>query len=190
MSTSNGPDNSDTTEAVSASEAPMTARAPEPTVDEAAPEVAASKDKNRRQWDLQVDHKGAQINTALYLIYTVVCLLLAIKAEAASLWFYVFYFLTFLAIFQGGTIVLRHCFHKTPKATVALELIGKKAVHMHLKNGSTIELSRDIDYTRKKGSLILSGKTHDNQSYSEVIRQGALPEGELDRLVQALKRFR
>ena len=154
-----------------------------------SPETA--KDKRRgRSFELVADRKGAMINGAIYTFYAVVSLALAVRAEAESIWFYVFYFLTFLALFQGGTIVLRHCLHLLPKSTVRLDVVGK-TLKVTNRKGEETEISREIDYTRRKNTVVLQGKTHDNQSYNEVIREGALEEGtNLDALVSALKRFR
>ena len=154
-----------------------------------APQAAPEQPKRRgRYFELGVDSKGAMVQGGLYSLYTIVCLMVAVKAEPNSIVFYAAYFLTFLWVFQGGTIVLRQCLHVTPKSAVALEIIGK-TLHVTRKNGSTVELTRDIDYTRKKNALILQGNTHDNQKFGEVIREGTLADG-LDPLVSALKKFR
>jgi len=161
-----------------------------PAVESSSPQESAAQDKRKRKsFALVADTKGAMINGGLYAFYAVVCLVFSVRADAASMWFYVFYFLTFLALFQGGAIVLRHCLHLTPKATVRIDVVGK-SLRITQRNGSEIELSRDIDYTRRKNTLILQGKTHDNQSYSDVIREGAMGDSNLDSLAGALKRFR
>ncbi len=166
------------------------------SVDSATPTVEAKvaspkgQDKRRgKSFVLVADNKGAMINGAIYSVYAVVGMTIAFRSEPNSVWFYVFYFLAFLAVFQGGTIVLRHCLHLFPKSTVRLDIAGKM-LRITRKNGTEMELTRDIDYTRRKSTLILQGKTHDNQSYNEVIREGAMADGNLDTLVSALKRFR
>jgi len=154
------------------------------------PEVTARDKRRGRSFALVADRKGALVNGSLYTLYAVASLVFAVRAEAASMWFYVFYFLTFLALFQGGTIVLRQCLHLLPKSTVRLDVVGKTLTVTNRKGVET-EITREIDYTRRKNTVILQGKTHDNQNYSEVIREGALEEGtNLDALVSALKRFR
>jgi len=170
----------------------QTANAPEgsavPT-QESSPEVTARDKRRGRSFELVADRKGAMINGGLYSLYAVASLVFAVRADANSMWFYVFYFLTFLAVFQGGTIVLRQCLHLLPKSTVRLDVVGK-SFKVTNRKGEETEISRDIDYTRRKSTVILQGKTHDNQSYSEVIREGALDGTNLDALVSALKRFR
>lgn len=163
---------------------------PSPAAAPQAPETQKpQKERSGRVFDLVADGRGAMVNGALFTLYAAVSLVFSVRAEPNSVWFYVFYFLTFLAVFQGGTIVLRQCLHLFPKSTVRVEVLGK-ALRITRRNGGEIELIRDIDYTRRKNTLVLQGKTHDNQAYSEVIRQGTLPDGDLDTLVNALKRFR
>jgi len=145
--------------------------------------------KRGKSFTLINDTKGATVNSAMFVIYAVICLTISLRAEPNTLWFYVFYFLTFLAVFQGGTIVLRHCLHILPKSVVMIDIVGK-VIRVTRKNGSVIDITREVDYTRRKNMLVIQGQTHDNQKLNEVIRESALPDGELDKLVSALKRFR
>jgi hypothetical protein len=143
-----------------------------------------------RAFELGSDRRGAGINGALYGVYAVVSLYLAVfLAQPNSVWFYAFYFMFFLAVFQGFTVVARHCLHLTPKSVVRLEVVGKK-LRLGRKNGDAVELTRDVDYTRRKGILVLQGRTHDNQKINEVIREGTLGAEAFESLVTSLKRFR
>ncbi len=161
-----------------------------PNTTETPVEPPKGQDKRRgKSFELVADTKGAMVNGAIFAVYAIVCMTISIRSEPNSMWFYIFYFLTFMAVFQGGTIVLRHCLHLFPKSTVRLDIVGKM-LRITRKNGTELELTRDIDYTRRKNTLVLQGKTHDNQSYNEVIREGAMADGNLDTLVSALKRFR
>ncbi len=159
----------------------------------AAPDPSAAPVQEKRRggksFTLVADTKGAMVNGALFTLYAVVFLVFSVRAEPNTTWFYGFYFLTFMAVFQGGTIVFRQCLHMFPKSTVRIDIAGK-ILKVTRKNGSTVEVSREVDYTRRKNTLILQGKTHDNQNYNEVIREGAMADGDLDALVKALKRFR
>lgn len=146
--------------------------------------------KGARSFELGPDNRGATINGVLYAVYAVVSIYVAMAvAEPNTPWFYVFYFLFFLAAFQGFTVVARHCLHLTPKAPVRIEVVGKK-VRLTRRKGDELELTRDVDYTRRKDILVLQGQTHDNQKVSEVIRKGALGEEAFEALITALKRVR
>lgn len=149
----------------------------------------AGRPKGGKVFELIPDTRGAQVNGAVFLAYAAVSLTLAIRAHPNSVWFYAFYFLFFLALFQGATTVARHCLHRTPKALVRVEILGKK-LRLVRRNGTETELTRNIDYTRRKRVLVLQGSTHDNQKASEVVRAGAMKEGEFDALVNSLKKFR
>lgn len=143
-----------------------------------------------KSFELGPDNRGATINGALYAIYALVSLYIAaFVAEGNTTWFYVFYFLFFLALFQGFTVVGRHCLHLTPRSPVGVEIEGRK-LRLNRRKGDTVELTRDVDYTRRKDILVLQGRTHDNQKVSEVIRKGALGEERFEALIAALKRFR
>ncbi|MFQ5507898.1 MAG: hypothetical protein ACE5FN_01030 [Leptospirillia bacterium] len=155
----------------------------------AATVPTASGKRRNKLFTLVPDTRGAAVNGAIYACYATVSLGIALFAEANSLWFYAFYFLFFLSAFQGVTIVFRHCLHMMPKSPVSVEIVSKH-LRISLKNGKVLELTRDIDYTRKKNLLVLQGKTHDNQGVSEVIRKAAMAEGDFDALLTALKRFR
>jgi len=143
-----------------------------------------------RVFDLVPDKRGAAINGGLYALLAAVSLYVAVLvAEPNSVRFYVLYFVFFLALFQGFTVVVRHCLHRTPKSVVRIEIAGKK-VRVTRRNGDVAELTRDVDYTRRKQVLVLQGQTHDNQKVSEVIRAGALEGDAFENLLAALKRFR
>lgn len=155
----------------------------------AAPAPAA-KGKKERGFDLVPDKRGAAINGVLYALYAAVSVYIAmLVAEPNTVWFYVFYFLFFLAIFQGYTVVVRQCLLMTPGSPVRIEVVGRKA-RVTRRNGDVAEITRDGDYTRRKGVLVLQGKTHDNQKVNEVIRKGALGDDGFEALVEALKRIR
>jgi hypothetical protein len=157
---------------------------------EARPEPAPARTKGERSYPLGPDSRGAAINGGLYTLYAVASLYLAVGvAEPNTPWFYVFYFMFFLAVFQGFTVVGRHCLHKTPKSVVRVDVVGKR-LRLTRKNGTEVELTRDVDYTRRKSVLVIQGKTHDNQKVSEVIRAGTLDADAFEALVAALKRFR
>lgn len=154
------------------------------------PAAPSPKGKRERAFDLAPDKRGAAINGALYTLYAAVSIYIAtLVAQPNTLWFYVFYFLFFLALFQGYTVVVRQCLLRTPKSPVRVEVVGKKA-RVTRRNGETVELTRDADYTRRKGMLVLQGKTHDNQKVNEVIRKGSLGDDGFEALVEALKRIR
>jgi hypothetical protein len=143
-----------------------------------------------RSFVLVPDRRGAAINSGLYVLLAAVSLYVAVRlAEPNSVRFYVLYFVFFLALFQGFTVVARHCLHRTPKSVVRIDIVGKK-VRVTRRSGAVDEITRDLDYTRRKGVLVLQGKTHDNQKVSEVIRAGALEGDAFENLVTALKRFR
>jgi hypothetical protein len=157
---------------------------------EVRPEPAPERAKGVKTFPLGPDTRGAAINGALYAVYAVASIYLAMGvAEPNTPWFYVFYFMFFLALFQGFTVVGRHCLHKTPKSVVAVEVAGKK-LRLTRRNGDQVELTRDVDYTRRKSVLVVQGKTHDNQKVSEVIRAGSVDADRFEALVSALKRFR
>jgi len=164
----------------------------ESTVNTDAPPEAPKPQSRRgtKSFDLGPDNRGATINGVLYAVYAAVSVYVAaVVAEPNSTWFYVFYFLFFLAAFQGFTVVARHCLHLTPKAPVRIEIEGKK-VRLTTRKGDQLDLTRDLDYTRRKDILVLQGRTHDNQKVSEVIRKGALGEEAFEALITALKRVR
>jgi len=161
----------------------------ERTIDAGArPEPARTK--GERSFPLGPDSRGAAINGGLYALYAVASIYLAVGvAEPNTPWFYVFYFMFFLAVFQGFTVVGRHCLHKTPKSVVRVDVAGKR-LRLTRRNGTEVELTRDVDYTRRKSVLVIQGKTHDNQKVSEVIRAGTMDADAFEALVAALKRFR
>lgn len=145
--------------------------------------------KGVKSFALIPDKTGALINSGLFLLYIVVCLVLASRTEGNSVWFYLLYFLACFVTFQAVTVVGRHCLHLTPKSVTGIELAGKKLL-LFRKNGNRDELTRNVDYARKSKILIIEGVTHDGQKASEVIRKGAMMDDEFDKLIIALKRFR
>ena len=160
---------------------------PEPP---AAPE--ASKKRKGGAFELIPDSKSALLHGGLYTVYVAVALVLAARTdlETQKVWFYLFYFLACFLTFQGFTIVGRHCMHMTPKSVVGIELSGRNKITLRRKNGTRTELTQEIDYRSSAKSLLIQGQTHDRQSVSEVIRMGALPEGQFNELLNALKKFR
>jgi len=146
--------------------------------------------KKERSFALAPDKRGAAINGALYVLYAAVSIYIAtLVAPPKSVWFYVFYFMFFLAVFQGYTVVVRQCLLMSGKSPARVEVVGKK-VRLTRRNGAELELVRDLDYTRRKGVVVLQGKTHDNQKVNEVIRKGSLGEEGFEALLDALKRIR
>jgi hypothetical protein len=163
---------------------------PATVADAPAPAAQPAKSRRERSFDLGPDKRGAAINGVLYTLYAAVSIYIAmLVAQPNTLWFYVFYFLFFLAVFQGYTVVLRQCLLMSPKSPVRVEVVGRKA-RVTRRNGETAEITRDADYTRRKGVLVLQGKTHDNQKVNEVIRKGSLGDDGFEALVEALKRIR
>lgn len=165
----------------------------EPAQDQATPEAPPEPKKKRKggTFDLVPDSKGAMLHGGLYVIYVAVALVLAARSDPQTqqLWFYLFYFLACFLTFQGVTIVGRQCMHMTPKAVVGIDVSGKK-ITVRRKNGTQSELTLDIDYRSSAKSVMIQGQTHDRQKVNEVIRKGALPEGQFDDLLKALKKFR
>ncbi|MDH4229111.1 MAG: hypothetical protein OEW11_05095 [Nitrospirota bacterium] len=149
----------------------------------------AKKSRRGNSFELVPDTRGAALHGGLYTLYIAAALVMALRSETGSVWFYVFYFLACFLTFQVVTIVLSQCMHGTPRALVRLEVVGR-VLRLTRKNGSTMDLTRDVDYSRRGKVLVVQGRTHDNQRASEVVRQGALPDGGFDELVQALKKFR
>lgn len=163
---------------------------PAGVADAPAPAAQPAKRGRERAFDLAPDRRGALINGALYALYAVVSIYIAmLVAPPKSVWFYVFYFMFFLALFQGYTVVVRQCLLMSPKSPARVEVAGKK-VRLTRHNGAELELVRDLDYTRRKSVLVLQGKTHDNQKVNEVIRKGSLGEEGFEALLEALKRIR
>jgi len=159
-------------------------------VADAPPVRPEPRGKKERRFDLAPDKRGAAINGVLYVLYAAVSVYIAmLVAQPNTVWFYVFYFLFFLAVFQGYTVVVRQCLLMTPKSPVRVEVVGRKA-RVTRRNGETVEITQDGDYTRRKGVLVLQGKTHDNQKVNEVIRKGSLGDEGFEALVEALKRIR
>ena len=155
-----------------------------------APAQGAPRAKGDRGFDLGPDRRGAWVNGGLYTLYAAVSLYIAMGvAEPNTPWFYVFYFLFFLALFQGYTVVVRQCLHLTPKSPVRVAVVARK-IRLTRRSGEELEITRDADYTRRKGVLVIQGKTHDNQKVSEVIRKGALGDETFEALVAALKKVR
>jgi hypothetical protein len=163
---------------------------PAGVADAPAPAAPPAKGRRERAFALGPDKRGAAINGALYTLYAVVSVYIAVLvAPPKSVWFYVFYFLFFLAIFQGYTVVVRQCLLMSRKSPARVEVMGKK-VRVTRRNGDELDLVRDLDYTRRKSVLVLQGKTHDNQSVNEVIRKGSLGDEGFEALLEALKRIR
>lgn len=161
-----------------------------PVAAPASPAAQPAKGKRERDFTLAPDKRGAAINGVLYVLYAAVSIYIAtVVAQPNTVWFYVFYFLFFLAVFQGYTVVVRQCLLMSPKSPARVEVVGRKARVTH-RNGETLELTQDADYTRRKGVLVLQGKTHDNQKINEVIRKGSLGDDGFEALVDALKRIR
>lgn len=157
-----------------------------------APAAPEPKKKGKgAAFDLIPDSKGALLHGGLYIVYVAVALVLAAKSDPQTQkgWFYLFYFLACFLTFQGVTIVGRNCMHLTPKSVVGVDISGRK-ITLRRKNGGFSELTLDIDYRASGKSVMIQGQTHDRQKVSEVIRKGALPEGQFDELLKALKKFR
>ena len=157
-----------------------------------AAEAPETKKKGKgTSFDLIPDSKAALLHGGLYIIYVAVALVLAAKSdpETQKGWFYLFYFLACFLTFQGFTIVGRQCMHMTPKAVVGVDISGRK-ITLRRKNGGFSELTLDIDYRASGKSVTIQGQTHDRQKVNEVIRKGALPEGQFEELLKALKKFR
>jgi hypothetical protein len=151
---------------------------------------APPKGKRERSFDLAPDKRGAAINGALYMLYAAVSIYIAVGvAQPNTIWFYVFYFMFFLAVFQGYTIVIRQCLLMSPKSPARVEVVGRR-IRITRRNGDTAEVTQDADYTRRKSVLVLQGKTHDNQKVNEVVRKGSLGDASFEALVDALKRVR
>jgi hypothetical protein len=149
-----------------------------------------AKGKRERSFVLAPDKRGATINGALYVLYAAVSIYIAtLVAPPKSVWFYVFYFMFFLAVFQGYTVVVRQCLLMSAKSLARVEVAGRK-VRITRRSGEEVELTQDLDYTRRKGLLVLQGKTHDNQKVNEVIRKGSLGDDGFEALLEALKRIR
>jgi len=158
--------------------------------DAPAPAQGAPRAKGDRRFTLGPDRRGAWVNGGLYALYAIVSLYIAVGvAEPNTPWFYVFYFLFFLAVFQGYTVVVRQCLHLTPRSPVQVAVAARR-IRLTRKNGEELEITRDADYTRRKSVLVIQGKTHDNQKVSEVIRKGALGDEAFEALVAALKKVR
>lgn len=111
------------------------------------------------------------------------------RHETGTLWFYVFFFAFWFALFSGFTSVVNQCLLLFPRSVKSIRITSNSLI-LERKNGDADELVRKIRFQGSRTILGIWGQTVDNRRIQAVIRRNALSRENMQELLEELERLK